>query len=477
MSSFAEAQSSVIFSRFQTTSDLPLSKLGEKTVHQHDLVFAQQVAARVLAAGDPINPYIVKMGDVDASGNLRSAHLNTGVYDDASATPQPYAANSHSAADGSTATLGESTAKGYSTAVPANDEKKLQINWENASANILGSYQGRHTLRLSDFLAVFYPDDTNEAGATPVESNLQKAKLVDKHNQSEAGPRGWFGVNTANEMKVIEDGVEVASTAQKNDSGVAGGVQETKGVVLTHIDSNSKNSLGFNVQNQVLTNILSDLGVDVRAENESAKSLAADKLDSSSYIKLANFLGSHDNLAKVVEVSSVSSEDAMTRDKLFVELAKQYDVQNKVYEAKPVQEKIYTDASDVTGTDTNLKSVTKAVNEVLERSDGLTQKDKNKNAQTILENVFTDRSAYASGRVAVAFLYKSQTPGVKSTEVRVHMKVSGGKVTVAQGGSSAIWPKYVKTNDVIGRTWDQMCTPLPLMEDGKAIRIGVVTPA
>ena len=50
---FAEAQSSVVFSRFQTTTDLPLSKLGEKTVHQHDLVFAQQVAARILAPGDP----------------------------------------------------------------------------------------------------------------------------------------------------------------------------------------------------------------------------------------------------------------------------------------------------------------------------------------------------------------------------------------------------------------------------------------
>ena len=87
---------------------------------------------------------------IDASGNLRSAHLNTGVYDDASATPQPYAA-SHSAADGSIATLGESTARGYSTAVPTNDEKKLQINWENASANILGSYQGRHTLDYLTF--------------------------------------------------------------------------------------------------------------------------------------------------------------------------------------------------------------------------------------------------------------------------------------------------------------------------------------
>ena len=60
--------------------------------------------------------------------------------------------------------------------------------------------------------------------------NTIKVKLV----------HGLFGANTANEMKVIEDGVEVANTAQKNDSGVAGGVQETKGVVLTHIDSNSK---------------------------------------------------------------------------------------------------------------------------------------------------------------------------------------------------------------------------------------------
>jgi hypothetical protein len=460
-SSYAEAQSSVIFSRFQTTTDLPLSKLGEKTVHQHDLVFAQQVAARVLAPGDPINPYLVEMGDKDASGNLRSSALTTGVYDDACANPLDFYSG-NTAVAGSTVAEGTAAAKGLSTDVSGSTDKVKQINWDNASSNITGVFQGRHTLKFSEFLNIFYPNDANDAGLTPAANRLDKAKLIDKYNQSSAGPVGWFGIDTNNEMKI-------------NDVAVGtGAAVEAKGVVLTNIDSNGRNCLGFNVQQEVLTNILTDLGIDVKATNEAARITAADKLDATSYIKLSNFLGSHDNLDEVVEASSVNADDAMSRSKLFFELAKQYDVQNRVYTSDPVVESQYT--SGTKNADAALKSITKAVNSALNDSSIDTQKGKNELAQGVLETAYTDNSAYESGRVAVAFLYKSQTPGVKSTEVRVHMKVSGGKVTDNHGGHTTVWPKHVGTGDVIGRTWDQMCTPLPLMSDGVPVAIGVATP-
>lgn len=458
-SSFAEAQSSVIFSRFQTTTDLPLSKLGEKTVHQHDLVFAQQVAARVLDVGDPINPYLCEMGDRDASGNLRKTHLNFGIYDDACSAAHRLTLNangthSHVTVAGSSVTEGNAAAQGYSTDVSGRTEKVRQINWDNASGNITGVFQGRHALKLESFLDIFYPAETDAAGATPAANNLDKAKLIDTFNQKEAGPTGWFGVDTNNDM-----------TTKSGDA------SEAKGVVLTDIDSNSRNCIGFNVQQQVLTNILGDLGVDVKAVNASARILAADKLDSTSYIKLANFLGGHDNLDEVVNNSTVSAEDAMTREKLFFELAKQYDAMNRVNFADAVTESVYS-GSTLTG-DVALKSITKAVNTALNEKSLDTQKERNSLAAQVLGDAFSDRSAYQSGRVAVAFLYKSQTPGVKSTEVRVHMKLCGGKVKDEHGGHANVWPKYVKTGDSIGRTWEETCTVLPLMKDGNAVDIGV----
>ena len=45
-----------------------------------------------------------------------------------------------------------------------------------------------------------------------------------------------------------------------------------------------------------------------------------------------------------------------------------------------------------------------------------------------MEKHFCDLTQFESGRVAIAFLYKSQTQGVRDTEVRVHMKVCGGVV-------------------------------------------------
>lgn len=463
--SYAEAQSSVIFSRFQTTTDLPLSKLGEKSVHQHDLCFAQQVAARVLAPGDPINPYLVAMGDADCSGNLRSAHLTTGVYDDACGSPLPYLAASNQATAGATLVLGNASAKGFSTQVAADALNVAQIGWSNSSDNIDGVFQGRHCLKMSEFLNVFYQGNSNKAGVTPIITNkLDRAKLIDRYNQSIKGPVGWFGVDTSNKMRVGGAAVTVLN---------AGVAQEAKGVVLTQLSSNGRNCLGFNVQHQVMTNILTDLGVDVKAENASAGKQAADKLDSTSYIKLANFLGKHDNLGEVVSTSTVSPNESMTKSKLFYELAKQYDSNNLVYTSDPVKQTVYNGATP--GVSVPLTSCSKAVNTWLqnEKHDETTRNSK---AEGVLASIYSDRSANESGRVAVAFLYKSQTPGVKSTEIRVHMKISGGQVTDNHGGHEGVYPKYVKTADDIGRSWEQMCTPLPLMEEGIHEPVGVAVP-
>ena len=71
------SQSSVIFARFQTSEPLALAKLAKVQNHVHDLAFAQQVSARILGAGDLINPYQLAMGVKDANGDDIS--MNSGV--------------------------------------------------------------------------------------------------------------------------------------------------------------------------------------------------------------------------------------------------------------------------------------------------------------------------------------------------------------------------------------------------------------
>ena len=275
------------------------------------------------------------------------------------------------------------------------------------------------------------------------------------------------------------------------------------GVCLTSLTSTMRNNTGFNVQTQVMTNILSDLGIDVDAENEVGN--AADKLDSVSYLRLANYLGKHTNLKAVVEDSNVNSGDSMTKNQLFYELAKQFDVNNKVHDtgAKSTRE------SDIATELGSGKGLTKLVKTELDKNTdaGLTA------AQTLLEKHFTDLTQFESGRVAIAFLYKSQTQGVRDTEVRVHMKVCGGvvnnasfplaqegpgsyeaainKYTCSAGQSATVdaltstitaldvgmttvggAAKHVLTDgDKVGRTFEQMCTVHPLMQSGRPLGV------
>ena len=174
-----------------------------------------------------------------------------------------------------------------------------------------------------------------------------------------------------------------------------------------------------------------------------------DALDSVSYIKLVNYLGKHDSLGAVMEDSKISAADSMTRGKLFYELAKQYDDNNKVHDPENV---VKVGGSALT-------SLTKSVKTDVDKN----TVPGNAAAQKTLEDAFNDKTAHQSGNVAVAFLYKSQTQGVRDTEIRVHMKLSGGTM------SSESYPKHVGDGNKIGRTWDQMCTPIPLMEDGVVV--------
>ena len=127
-------------------------------------------------------------------------------------------------------------------------------------------------------------------------------------------------------------------------------------------------------------------------------------------------------------------------------------------------------------------------------------------AQDELEKKFTDLTQYESGRVAIAFLYKSQTQGVRDTEVRVHMKVCGGIVgkagfplhlegpgsynsttnvysvaaSAATGAGgipttevSGLGATHItlKKDETVGRTFAQTCVVHPLMVSGAPLGV------
>lgn len=443
-----QSQSSVIFARFQTSEPLALAKLGKVQNHVHDLAFSQQVAARIIQKGDVINDYQGAMGATDASGNTLEA-------DDYNAGTAMVAAD-HQAVNGYLGKNTEEEKKGKRAPTDA----AQQPNWDRSSADLSGGYQGRHTLRMVDFLNVFYPAG-DAAGQLPQASlsKLRKAKLMDKDNNSGTGPIGWFGVDCAELLS--------KQTVKVGDKSV-----EAKQVVLTDINSQMINNRGFNVQSEVMTNILEDLGIDVHAENERlqfVRTTAADALDTVSYIKLSNYLKKHDSLGAIVEDSKISANESMTRGALFYELAKQYDDNNHVHDS----ERVVKVKADAATSEAALTSLTKEVKTEVDKNNVAG----NAAAQKVLEDAYTDQTSYQSGRVAVAFLYKSQTQGVKDTEVRVHMKLSGGKKKTGQhnplnkstNSDADEWPKHLANDELIGRTWDQMCTPLPLMENGSVV--------
>ena len=106
------------------------------------------------------------------------------------------------------------------------------------------------TLRMVDFLNVFYPAG-DAAGQLPKGSlaKLRKAKLMDKTNNSGAG-------------QLVGSVLTVLNCSAQTVANGSPAV-EAKGVVLTDINSQMRNNRGFNVQTEVMTNILEDLGVDV----------------------------------------------------------------------------------------------------------------------------------------------------------------------------------------------------------------------
>ena len=470
MSSQAESVSSVVFARFTTSEPLPVAKIGTVVNHVHNLAFAQQVMSRVHGAGDIVNSYVYGCGYRDASGvQMRDASYN--YVADSTALAASYKAIRLG--------FGSDVDQGVNVGRVVDCSQAEQITWARASADLSGVFQGRHCLQMQDFLNVWYQGGNTVAAKT---SELQNAKLFDRHNNSGTGPIGWFGV---------DNGV-TTSTQRKNGTDDWGteGAKETMGVVLTDIGSSMRSNEGFNVQTQVMTNILSDLGVDVKAENEKANAVAADKLDSVSYLRLANYLGKHTDLAKIVEDATVNVGDSMSRAQLFYELAKQFDVNNRVHD------------TETSNKSTRLIQLATAVpltkqvktNIDLGTDDGLTAAQKN------LEVAFTDLTQFESGRVAIAFLYKSQTQGVRDTEVLVHMKLSGGVVGgsgytfalagpgsydaatnshhVGSGADASSNPKkvvgsaaHLATDDRVGRTFKQMCTVHPMMVDGKPIGV------
>jgi len=460
MSSQAESVSSVVFARFTTSEALPVAKKGTVVNHVHNLAFAQQVMSRVHQGGDIFNPYVFGCGYRDASGNLANTE--------------------HSAHVAKTTALGathKSTrigfGSGYAVDATAGSKGRVvdcssaeQITWSRASADLSGVFQGRHCLQMQDFLNVWYRG-SNAVATEP--AALAFAKLMDRHNNTGTGPIGWFGV----------DNGTTTSIQKKNGADDWGNAAaaETMGVVLTDINSSMRANAGFNIQTQVLTNILSDLGVDVKAENEKADTAAADKLDSVSYLRLSNYLGKHTDLAKVVEDANVNTGDSMSRSQLYYELAKQFDVNNRVHDTITSNK---SDRLKALALQTPLTKLVKT-NLDLGTSDGLVDAQKN------LEAAFTDLTQYESGRVAIAFLYKSQTQGVRDTEVLVHMKLSGGVVgnpsypSALAGtgsfnsGTGAIdetsSAKHLQADDRVGRTFIQMCTIHPMMVDGKPIGV------
>jgi len=366
-----------------------------------------------------------------------------------------------------------------------------QISWARSSADLSGVFQGRHCLNMESFLNTWYESsDVVNVNKT----SLAKAKIIDQNNQSGVGPIGYFGV---------DDGVEFskqkkwsASTTSANWA-AADAAKEVNGVCLTALTSTMRNNAGFNIQSQVMTNILSDLGIDVAAENTAGN--AADKLDSVSYLRLSNYLGKHTDLKSIVDDSNVNAGDSMTKKQLYSELAKQFDVNNKV-------------GREGTGESVREKSIAKELGE----GKGLTKLVKTKldlntdtgltDAQTLLEKHMADLTQFESGRVAIAFLYKSQTQGVRDTEVRVHMKLCGGIVSNAAyplvqpgpgsyetaadsylcetAGAAVVTAlagtvtgvvvagaAHLVAADKVGRTFEQMCTVHPLMASGRPLGV------
>jgi hypothetical protein len=472
MSSQAESVSSVVFARFTTSDPLPVAKIGSVVNHVHNLAFAQQVMSRVHGAGDIVNSYVYGCGYRDASGvQMRDASYNyITTSDTLSGTKKAIRLG-----------FGSDINVGHNVGRVVDCSQAEQITWARSSADLSGVFQGRHCLQMQDFLNVWYQGGDDVAAKV---SELTSAKLFDKHNNSGTGPIGWFGVDSG-----------VTTSIQKKngtDDWASETAKETMGVVLTDIGSSMRSNLGFNVQTQVMTNILSDLGVDVKSENESSGSVAADKLDSVSYLRLANYLGKHTDLAKIVEDSKVNSGDSMSRRQLFYELAKQYDVNNRVHDTQTSNKS----ARLIDLAKRNLPLTKEVKTDIdLGTDDGVTA------AQKHLEIAFTDLTQYESGRVGIAFLYKSQTQGVRDTELVVHMKLSGGvvggsgythalpgpgsydaganrHVTATVPVSDTSVPKrtvgdakHLATDDRIGRTFKQMCTVHPMMVDGKPIGV------
>ena len=316
----AETVSSVVFARFTTSEALPVAKIGNVVNHVHDLGFAQQIMSRVHGIGDIINPYVTECGYKDICGN----NFGPSATDISSGSAGVLKLQDYNKA--AAASLGSSGTNDISGIgifeTQANSAQ--QISWARSSADLSGVFQGRHCLNMESFLNTWYEQsETVNVNKT----SLEKALLIDRNNQSGAGPIGWFGVDDGTEISKQKK--HTSSTASADWS--AGDVcKEVMGVCLTSLTSTMRNNTGFNVQTQVMTNILSDLGIDVDAENEVGN--AADKLDSVSYLRLANYLGKHTNLKAIVEDSNVNSGDSMTKKQLFYELAKQFDVNNKVHD-------------------------------------------------------------------------------------------------------------------------------------------------
>jgi hypothetical protein len=472
-----------VFARFTTNEPLPVAKIGTVVNHVHDLGFAQQIMSRVHQVGDIINPYVYQCGYPDLSGNTMTAYDVSNGMALVDATHKAVLDASGGAPVGSTTSNGNN----MSFATTAG-----QINWDKASADLSGVFQGRHCLQMADFLNTFY--SSNSTTVNPNLDALSAAKLTDKNNQSGDGPIGWFGVDAAltGQQKTTASGTAPFAVGDK--------AAEAMGVCLTDLQSTMLQNVGFNAQTQVMTNILNDLGIKVEEENVDGN--AADKLDSVSYLRLSNYLGNHTTLKEVVEDSNVNSGDSMSRNQLFYELAKQYDVNNKVHSSATKSARL-SDIATAFGSDHCLTNLVKT------QIDLATTTGTNA-AQAELEKKFTDLTQFESGRVAVAFLYKSQTQGVRDTEVRVHMKLCGGKVgetgfplhlqgpgsydtaanTYYVGGDEqdatagsglparVIYPSgaddtaiQLKSGASVGRTFAQTCTVHPLMQSGAPLGV------
>ena len=161
------SQSSVIFARFQTSEPLAIAKLAKVQNHVHDLAFSQQVSARILGAGDYANLYQKEMGVKDAAGFDISASETKIVVG-------ALAAENFKMVAGTTSDENNAATNQGQRASTKNPE---QPNWARSSADLSGGYQGRHTLRMADFLNVFYPAG-DAAGQLPQGSleKLRKAK-------------------------------------------------------------------------------------------------------------------------------------------------------------------------------------------------------------------------------------------------------------------------------------------------------------